>query len=178
MAPHCIRTHAHVHPTQIIRKRQQQTDAEHSPILIRLDPHFRFQIRMETRIVKSGVEGRERVEVRREIKRIVTVQLVVTAIVLSAKETSIGEIQWFRSRRWWTISYRYIKRISLKDRERISSSWVHKNDLTLLLLVLMLAGFATESLGPRWSRHRNRAWQCTHATRVIWAFQALAPGRS
>lgn len=48
---------------------------------------------METRIVKSGVEGRERVEVRREIKRIVTVQLVVTAIVLSAKETSIGEIQ-------------------------------------------------------------------------------------
>ena len=39
--------------------------------------------------MKSGVEGRERVEVRREIKRIVTVQLVVTAIVLSAKETSI-----------------------------------------------------------------------------------------
>lgn len=41
--------------------------------------------------MKSGVnrEGRERVEVRREIKRIVIVQLVVTAIVLSAKETSI-----------------------------------------------------------------------------------------
>ena len=78
---------------------------------------------METRIVKSGVnrEGRERVEVRREIKRIVIVQLVVTAIVLSAKETSIESMI--------QISTTMINDIIpihqedlLKDRERISSS--------------------------------------------------------